>query len=147
MLNWIDEIKRAIEVAEKQLAEVRDKLKEYEELTQRRSQLEAFINEGKALLGLELAERPLPTVPREPEELFREGQRLLDKPVLEGALEIFKESKRSMKLKELAQEFQRRGWKLSRQHGEEVLRLALKKRPDLFKKVSPGTFRLKVEAI
>lgn len=62
-------------------------------------------------------------------------------PVEKGISMIFDTYKRPMKIKEIVAEFRERGWKLSQNHPQEVIRSALQRKPRLFKNVSRGTWK------
>jgi hypothetical protein len=65
---------------------------------------------------------------------------IMEKPIKKGISEIFDEVQRPMHVNEIVVEFHKRGWKLSENHPQEVIRGALKRNPKLFKKVSRGNW-------
>jgi len=71
---------------------------------------------------------------------------IISKPIAEGISEIFDEFKRPMDVNEIVVEFRKRGWKLSQNHPPEVIRGALKRRPNLFMKIARGTW-MKIQKI
>ncbi len=71
---------------------------------------------------------------------------ITSKPIAEGISEIFDEFKRPMDVNEIVVEFRKRGWKLSQNHPPEVIRGALKRRPNLFMKIARGTW-MKIQKI
>lgn len=128
-----EHIKKAIESAQHERTRLIERLKEFDEIRLRISQLEAFINQGQVLIGetpktgqIPLLEMPHPVT-------------LIEKPLVKGAMEILREfGGGAMKLTDLAEEFYKRGWKLSKANGAEVLRSTLKKNPDMFIRVMQG---------
>ena len=72
---------------------------------------------------------------------------IIPKPIAGGISEIFDELKRPVDVKEIVAEFRKnRGWKLSQNHPSEVIREALKRRPNLFMKVGRGVW-MKIKKI
>jgi hypothetical protein len=148
----------AVEQERQQLVGEIKKLQDELEIKQQRfSQLTEFIQKGKALLGLGLADKkPVPirrAYPHPPiieskaGKLIRqmEDLGLIEKPVLQGAIEILTEFGRPMQLSEIAKEFYKRKWKLSEKNGREVLRFTLKKKvPDLIIKMDDGRYGIAV---
>ncbi len=67
--------------------------------------------------------------------------KLIEIPVEKGISMIFDTYKRPMKIKEIVAEFRERGWKLSQNHPQEVIRSALQRKPKLFKNISRGTWK------
>lgn len=67
---------------------------------------------------------------------------IVEKPIKEGISEIFDEFKtrNRMDVNEIVAEFRKRGWKLSKNNPQEVIRGALKRHPNLFRKVSRGNW-------
>lgn len=151
-------IKRAITAVEQErqqlVGEIKKLQDELEKKQQRFSQLSQFIEKGRDLLGLEPTEKTKPTriAQKTPSpagtsagQVLRrmENLGLIEKPVLQGAIEILTEFGRPMKLADIAEEFHRRKWKLSKKNGREVLRFTLKKKvPDLIIKMNDGCYAL-----
>jgi hypothetical protein len=134
----LNTIRKAIEEARREHASLLDALKEYEKTKLRVEQLESFINMGVALLGDEkLPQEEQPRLvlrqPREPNITeARDGSTLTSKPIQEGMNEILKESPRKLTLREIAEEFRKRSWKLSEKNSREVLRGVVKKHRDSY---------------
>lgn len=131
--RMVGAITNAIEMAQQELTIVNEKLKEFETTLERRKQLEAFVAQGKALLGLgssgHLALASLDAA---------EGKSVTDRSV-----EILRECGRPMKPSEIALEFHKHGWKLSERNGGEIVRMALKRKSGLFVMVDKGAWDLK----
>ena len=149
-------VRRAIAAVEKECEQLSDEIKklrnELEEKEQRFNKLKEFIVKGKTLLGIEEPEKIRNirigyTTPQEDRasQMIRKIEELglIEKPVLQGAIEILTEFGRPMKLAEIADEFHMRKWKLSDKNGREVLRFTLKKKiPDIIVKNDDGSYPL-----
>ena len=134
---------QAIEDLKKDLEKKSEKLKELEDIRNECEKIKSLIRQIKVQLGLEELgiHRSLKTAiaiqsaTSEPELLIT-----IEKPIKEGISEIFDEFKRHMDVNEIVTEFRKRGWKLSENNPQEVIRGALKRNPKLFKKVSRGNW-------
>lgn len=148
-----ENIKRAIEdvqqVYDELHAQLLVKYKEADELKDRLAKLEAFINPAKALLGLgkesgAKADEALPKAASLQPSSFVPPLPLIEKPLLQGGIEILKEIGRPMHLTDIVQEFRRRRWKLSEKNGKEVLRFTFRKHiGTIFVKTKKGLYDLK----
>lgn len=139
--------RKAIEDAEQEKQELIAKLKDLETIQQRLSRLEIFIEQGKFLLGIEAQETPKPLIPpaktkaEELLSLINEGK----KPIHLRAMELMQEIGRPMEIEEIEEEFRKRNWKLSPNHGAEVLRRCFRGRPNVFSKNKKGLYSLKIQ--
>lgn len=136
-----NKIKEAIETAARKRDQLFNKIKELEDIKKEITKLEGFINQGKILLGLEPIAASLDLAFQE--ESQDSVRPTLEKKISEGIYEILIESGRPMNPLEIANEFYKRGWRLSRANGREVLRAALKRNFDIFDKKTDGTYDLK----
>ena len=133
-------IKAAIEEAERELTGLLEKLKEYDETKVRIANIETFIKAGKAMVGVSEQSSGVGVISPSP-ELFPEKKSesdLIEKPHLQGITEILKETGRALSLREIAGEFHNRKWKLSEKNGRQVLRATVLRYPDKFKKIEKG---------
>lgn len=142
-----DAIKIAIEATQEErnrlIEEITRAEKDLEARRNRLSSLDGFIEQGKLLLGMEVVASPS-SIRTSIESIPSEDESLVGKSVVAaGAVKIFREMKRALKPKTIADEFHRRGWPLSASGGTEVIRLAMKKRPKLFVKHKDGSFSLR----
>ena len=139
----IEPIKKAVESAERERDQLLEKLKELEKVKERLGQVEAFISQGRILIGVQ----PSKIVSDEPS---RGDLGLVPfvkpKPNYEKILEVLKASGRSMTLSEISNEFRARQWPLSEKNPLEILRTSLKSKPHLFVKKGRGTWDLKERA-
>lgn len=126
-------IKEAINAAEREKAGLLLKIADLEKLKERVSLLESFIQQGNLLMGETGAsggEEPKPEA--KGNGLIRIPEHI-EAPVWERARQLLAETKKPMKLSEIAPEFYKRGWRLSPKNGKEVLRGTLNKKTDIFK--------------
>jgi hypothetical protein len=148
-----ENIKRAIEDVQQAFDELNAqwlaKLKEADELKESLGKLEAFLNPAKVLLGMgegSLAEAGsvLPQVVSLKPSSFVPPASLIERPLLQGAIEILKEAGHPMHLADIAKEFYNRRWKLSQENGREVLRYTFRKHiGTIFVKTKKGQYGLK----
>lgn len=115
---------------------------------QRLADVEGFIQYGAKLL------KPSQEANHENNELFTPAAEVLihgeggEDPelgkslVAQRARDILADSPSVLKLTEIAEEFHKRQWELSENNGKEVLRLAMNKRPGIFKKHGNGYYGL-----
>jgi hypothetical protein len=147
-----ENIKRAIEDVQQAYDELNAqwlaKLKEADEIKESLGKLEAFLNPAKALLSMgeesqsEVA--ALPKVAPLPPPSSIPPMSLIEKPILQGAIEILKEAGHPMHLADIAKEFYKRRWKLSQDNGREVLRYTFRKHiGPVFVKTKTGKYDLK----
>ncbi len=114
------------------------KLSEMEKLQQRKAQLDTFITQCQLLLGdvgQDSQTKPLFDMPSP--EPRHAGVAVVDDiskaPNWEKARRIFIETNnKPMILSEMVKEFQKRGFSLSEKNTKQVVRMALKNRPDVF---------------
>jgi hypothetical protein len=149
----IEIIKRAIEDAQRAYDDLHKqllaKLEEADDLKASLSKLEAFISPAKALLS------PLGESSSGPDEVptrtaslkpssFVPSLPLIEKPLLQGGIEILKEAGRPLHLTDIENEFRKRRWKLSVKNGREVLRATFRKHiGTIFIKTRKGLYDLK----
>jgi hypothetical protein len=119
---------------------VGQKLLKLRELQERKAQLDSFIAQCQLLLGGESQEpkaEALFDLRRQEERLSSdsgEKERLLrDSTYWKKAEAIFVEtSNKPLMLSQIVQEFRKRGYKLSEKHPKEVIRTAIRNKPDVF---------------
>ena len=138
-----DPIRFAIESAQRERDKLLEKLKEFEKIKERLSQIEAFINQGRILIG----DKPENIGMDKPESRAGRIIRFLgEKTNADKVIGILEASGRAMRVPEIANEFRVRNWPLSEKNGMQILRNVLKGKPDLFVKVGIGTWDLKERA-
>jgi hypothetical protein len=145
-----EETEKYIEIARKDLERVLEKLKAYDDLMKERNRLEALINYLTNFLSSKGPATVYGTFSGtlQPVTGHAEGIVFQEKPLLEGVIEILREIGRPMKLSEIANEFYRRYWKLSKRNGPEILRNTMKKKLNsIFVKVNQGVYDLKERAL
>jgi hypothetical protein len=122
-----------------------EKLKEFEKIQGRIGQLEAFINQGKLLIG----DEPERIDTDKPEtKAGRILRRLGEKTNAEKIVEILKVTGRAMTVPEIVNEFKARNWQLGEKNRMQIIRNALKtKQGDLFEKVGIGLWDLFERAV
>lgn len=129
-----------IEEAERELTTLNEKLKEYDEIRLQIANLEAFIKAGRAVIGITKPSAGIDEGYASPELFPKKAGRdeLIEKPHIEGIKEILGETKGPMSLRELADEFHERKWKLSKENGRQVLRSAIGRYLDDFNTTMQG---------
>ncbi|MGA7562048.1 MAG: HTH domain-containing protein [Desulfobaccales bacterium] len=148
-----ENIKRAIEDVQQAYDELNAqwlaKLKEADELKERLGKLEAGINPLKAILSMieesqgEAVGALLQPIPLKPSASVPSAS-LIEKPHLQGGIEILREAGRPMHLPEIVAEFRKRRWKLSERNGRETLRVTFNKHiGTIFVKTKRGQYGLK----
>lgn len=145
-----EETEKYIEVAQRDLERVMEKLRAYDALLRERDRLEALINYLKNFLSSKGITAVYGTISGtlQPVTGHAEGIVFQEKPLLEGVIEILREIGRPMKLSEITNEFYRRYWKLSKRNGPEILRNTMKKKLNsIFVKVNQGVYDLKERAL
>ncbi|MFZ0050224.1 MAG: hypothetical protein WAK96_00475, partial [Desulfobaccales bacterium] len=105
----------------------------------RLDQLEAFIAQGKALIGLS----PASAVSASTSESAQVLRLFKGKPNSEKVRDLLKEFNRPMHIPEIVQEFRKRNWPLSSKNPREVLRNTLRGKPEIFTKTKGGAYGLK----
>ena len=140
MATHNENIKIAIQEAERELSGLVEKLKEYEETRLRITNIETFIKAGKVMLGVtDQSTEDNPSYVSS--ELFPpkgvEGD-LSEKSHFEGIVEILKDTNTPLSLRELAEEFYKRKWKLSEKNGRQVLRAAILRHSDKLNRIVRG---------
>ncbi|MEW6386887.1 MAG: HTH domain-containing protein [Thermodesulfobacteriota bacterium] len=134
---------KALEGLQKELDEKTTKILELETIRGEYERIKILIQLIKEELGLEVPKSILEI--KSGGGMIISGEGLVSfitpKPIAEGASEIFDEFKRPITIKEIVNEFRRRGWKLSENNPQEVIRSTLKRHPKLFKKVSRGNWK------
>lgn len=123
--------KKAIEAAEEEREQVILKLQELETHRKRLSQLESFIEKGKALLSQENVEDSRNGLSQEGLFFIKEDSQM---PNYMRMAKVLQEVGRPMTLAELAEQFEKRNWKLSKNNPRGVLRGAFIQHPELFSK-------------
>jgi len=130
---------KALEDLQKDLDKKTLKLLELEALRNECEGMKCLIQQIKENLGLEI-----PTFDFEATGGLVSGEALVEflipKPIAEGVSEIFDEFKRPMTINEIVKEFRKRGWKLSENNPQEVIRSTLKRNPKSFRKVDRSTW-------
>ena len=135
--------KKAIEFAEEEREQVILKLQEFETYRKRLSQLESFIEKGKALLKEDNAEdsgNGASALPEHanPNTFTQEGLSFIKEdsqmPNYMRMAKVLQEVGRPLTLAELAAEFDKRNWGLSKNNPRGVLRGAFIQHPELFSK-------------
>lgn len=133
--------KKAIKAAEEEREQVIFKLKELEIHRKRLSQLESFIEKGKALLSQEnVGDSPdgLSALPEQTNssKFTQEGLSFIKEnsqmPNHMKVAKVLKEVGRPMTLAELEAEFEKRNWKLSKNNPRGVLRGCFIQHPEMF---------------
>jgi len=130
-----DSIRKAIQMAEQERNSLLDKLKEYEEIKQRLSQLEVFINTGKNLLGIDVGTSAVEKLT--PISSFS-GEKMQRITHEEGVKKILIDAGRALSLSDIVQEYRKRNWNLSEKNGREVIRQLIGRKGDMFKKELVG---------
>jgi hypothetical protein len=135
---------RVLEDLKKDLKKKDDQLQEFEAIRSERNRIIALIHHIQEELGIEEPQNPpmlLKTVITAASATSEAQLSIItEKPIKKGISEIFDEFHRPMHVNEIVVEFRKRGWKLSENHPQEVIRGALKRNPKLFKKVSRGNW-------
>jgi hypothetical protein len=147
-------MRAAVEEAEVERNKLLEQLKKLDQIRQRISHLDVFIKRGKILLGdhqeqaEETLEQPvnnqtITNLGPRPEQQEKDD----DRPLHHKINDIIRESNKSWKVSELVLEFRRRGWNLSEKNGKQVLRNALKLKPELFQKDVDGFYSIKLPTL
>jgi len=134
---------RVLEDLQKDLEKKNAQLIEFDEIRNERDRIASLIQHIKEELGLEAPEIMVEGKGQARLAPIQAGGPLTflqEKPIKEGISEIFDEFKRRMEVNEIVAEFRKRGWKLSENNPQEVIRSALKRNPSLFRKVSRGNW-------
>lgn len=129
-----------IESAKKELAKLQEELKELEAKQRRVSDLQIAMDKAMSVAGI------APEIPNDSQPapiasrvLIRRrkgtGEDIATRPIREKVHALILEFGRPMTIKEIAQEFYRREWKLSKEMGVESIRVMLWKHKDIFMKV------------
>lgn len=148
MADYQNAIKTAIESAMRERDQLLDKLKEFDKLKERLGQIEAFINQGRLLLGEDYAKGDIksPTqalaerVSGQISQLFKS---LPGKTNAEKIVEVLKATGRAMSVPKIVTEFRARKWQLGEKNRMQIIRNALKSKEGvLFKKVGIGLWDL-----
>ena len=130
-------IRQAIESAERELKEINEKIGP---LLERKGKLQAFISQGKILVGNE--KRHVTEMITAPDRT-RKGFPSKEHPVWAGAREVLAEAKRPMTAGEITTELMNRGWKLSKKWGMEVVRAGMGRKLEVFERLGEGWYALK----
>jgi hypothetical protein len=137
--------KKAIEEAQQEREQLFVSLKDLQKIQQRLTELDIFIEKGKILFGLESSEESpkssdIPASPVRNKTRFTRHTPKEDskKPIYLRIIDLLSETGKPMTLTEIAEEFHKRNWKLSKKNGREVLRGAFKKYPEMFLKDNQG---------
>lgn len=123
---------QVIEVAQKDLSHIMERLREFDQLNRERERLETLINFAKNFLGKTAQAEITSGEIEAPEGGLGLEIPLIEKPIVQGAMEIIREAGRPLTLREIQAGFRQRHWKLSEKNGREVLRFTLKKKPEIF---------------
>ncbi|MGO8762527.1 MAG: hypothetical protein ACLP2P_01535 [Desulfobaccales bacterium] len=140
MADYHGSIRGAIESALRERDQLLDKLKEFDRLKEQLGQIEAFINQGRLLLG----DEPKNVDTHKPKAGgLAMGPFLSEKTNPEKILEILKATGRAMTVPQIVNEFRARNLKLSEKNRMQIIRNALKSKEGLlFKKVDIGLWDL-----
>ena len=129
----------AMEDAKIESHQIALKLIDMEKLQQRKSQLDSFIAQCQLLLNIKPEENradalfDLPQIKVEATATAKPNHKLKYKKNWEKARGIFIETgNRHMMLSELTREFKKRGFELSKDNAKEVVRSAVRNKPDIF---------------
>jgi hypothetical protein len=126
-------MEQVLEVAQKDLNLILEKLKEFDKLNRERERLETLINFTRNYLG-KTSQAEVTIEIEAPEGGLGLEIPLIEKPIVQGAQEIIREAGRPLTLKEIQAGFRQKHWKLSEKNGREVLRFTLRKKPEIFVK-------------
>lgn len=131
---------RAIELAQQEANDLMEQLKKFQKLQQRLIQLSTFIEQGKLILGIESLDTLKPTSsPGKKKGLgLIYPEDLEEQPIYLKVVQILRETGISMTLSDLAEEFRKRNWKLSKKNARQVLRNTMKAKPEMFLKKGLG---------
>jgi hypothetical protein len=133
-------IRKAIESAQLERDKLLEELKEFEKIKERLGQIEAFINQGKLLLGDKSRRNDVKELDSKPTRIpYLYGE----KTNPEKIVEILRASGRAMTVPEIANEFKARNWHLSEKSRMQIIRNALKGKPGWFEKEGTGLWNLK----
>jgi hypothetical protein len=146
--SYKDSIRKAIEGAQQQKDRLVVKLKELEGIQKEVARFDAFIERGQAILNAELELNRLSSTSTTPHVQLSEQPTsktdVTKEPSLsQRVIELLKETGRPMRTSEIVSEFRKRNWKLSEKNGSEIMRFALRKKPELFSKDDQGRYFLK----
>ncbi|MGH9869802.1 MAG: winged helix-turn-helix domain-containing protein [Candidatus Polarisedimenticolia bacterium] len=134
-------IERSLQAAKKELQDIEAKLRAVEHLRQRKIILQTFISAGEALAAPTVKQRPAhpsPAPQAAPPLPIGTGQ----PRVSDGAYSVLQDRKVPMSVTAIAEEMQRRGWKLSQKWAREVVRAAVAT-DSRFEKAAPGVFAIR----
>jgi len=139
--NTRQSLLKALEDLQRDLDKKSHKIVELEAIRNECEEIKSLIQQIKHQLGLEIPHTHF--IATGGYVLGGEGifKFITPKPITEGISEIFDEFKRSMNINEIVDEFRKRGWKLSENNPQEVIRSTLKRHPKLFRKVSRGNWK------
>ena len=135
-MGVVNDIKKAIDQAQEEYDSLLEKLKEYEQVKLKLSQLEMFINTGKLLLGIDEKSTAKEETPTFPAMLFNEDAQPATH--LTRVKKILTDAGRELSLSELVEEYRKRQWKLSDVNGREVLRGVMIRHQGTFKRSLKG---------
>jgi hypothetical protein len=138
--NGNEAIAKAIQSAQEEKKLLLNKLSELDAIKQRLEQVEAFIQYGRVLIGEDIKEEP-PTKPA------KEPIRVIRFKLQKGSLAVrihnlLKEHPGPMTLSEILNIFYEKKWAISKTNPKEVLRSAMRTKPDIFKQVDVATWDL-----
>lgn len=143
-------IKTAIESAMQERDQLLEELKGFDKIKERLGQIEAFINQGRLLLGEGYARNNRNDHPRTMAEAISESVKKAfgGKTNAEKIVEILKATGRAMTVPEIVNEFKARNWQLGEKNRNQIIRNTLKsKEGNLFEKVGIGLWDLFERAI
>jgi uncharacterized protein YihD (DUF1040 family) len=127
----LNNINKAIQEAQDECNSLIEQLKEYDKIKLKISQLEAFINTGKTLLGNDVNTRDNTETSISPSLFPDEKQPLTH---LESVKKILADGGSELSLNDLVEQYRKRNWKLSESNGREVLRGIMLRHSKDFKK-------------
>lgn len=152
-------IRRGIEVAERQIADIDTRISQLKTLLEQRTHLQTYINHAKALLGEvpSLASILGPLGPTGPIESLRAltelrddiGRRLTgkndaDRPLWREAAWVIARAQRPLTVPEIVDGMKSEGKQLTGENSTEVVRVALSRRPEVIENVGRGRYALKL---
>jgi hypothetical protein len=128
-MTELSDISKAIQQAQDEYESLNEKLKEYDQIKLRLSQLEVFINTGKTLLGNNSSSK-------EEKQTIQTNTLFPDEkqPIthLECVKRLLLDSEHELSLSELVEGYRKRNWKLSEANGREILRGIVLRYPTMF---------------
>jgi hypothetical protein len=140
MADYQDAIKTAIESAMQERDQLLEQLRGVDKIKERLGQIEAFINQGRLLIGEDSAKTDAEKPEAEPIRVVRF---LKEKTNAEKIVEVLRATGRAMTVPQIVNEFKARNWQLGEKNRMQIIRNTLKSKEGvLFKKVGIGLWDL-----